>query len=170
MRSLLLAAWMFGVFGLPVAWSAPGLGDAGSKGSLVAMVRGFYVPYMAGDKGPEPPAATAVIAAHATAHLKGLIAADEACEKRGQGVCNLDFDVIINGQDWTLTKLPDFSVRAQGAGRAAVVSRFVNDGTTEEVVFEFVRTRGAWLIDDVTGHDAEDGGWRLTSVLSREPG
>jgi hypothetical protein len=126
------------------------------------------VPYL-DENGPEPPAAVDVIAAHATPHLRALIAALHACETREQGECALDYDVIIDGQDWDLKAPPVVQARMAGPDEMIVASRFNSDGTDIEVDFAFVRQGGAWLINDVTDMDKEDGISRLSTILSKEP-
>jgi hypothetical protein len=142
--------------------------DTGPGPALVSLVSGFYVPYLV-QNGPEPPAAVDVIAAHATPRLKALIAGEYACEKRVQGVCNLDSDMIIDGQDWDLKTPPVVAARAAGPDEMIVSSRFNNAGTNVEVDYDFVRQGAAWLINDVTDIDPEGGTQRLSKILASEP-
>jgi hypothetical protein len=144
------------------------LADQGPGPMLVSLVSGFYRPYL-DQNGPEPPAAVDVIAAHATPRLKALIAAEHACEKRVQGVCNLDSDVIIDGQDWDLKAPPVVQAHVAGADEIIVSSRFNNAGTKVEVDYDFMRQGSAWLINDVTDNDSEDGPSRLSTILANEP-
>jgi hypothetical protein len=141
---------------------------AESGAALIRLVLGFYVPYL-NASGPEPPAALDVIAAHATPHLRALIAGLYACEKRVQGMCNLDSDFIIDGQDWDLKAPPLVQARVAGPDQMIVSSRFNNDGTNVEVDYQFLRLGGAWLINDVTDYDQEDGISRLSTNLANEP-
>lgn len=157
--AVVFAAWL----GAGGAWA-----DAGPGAALVRLVAGFYAPYL-DTSGPEPPAALDVIAAHATPRLRALIATMYACEKREQGVCNLDSDVIIDGQDWDLKAPPVVQARVAGPDEMIVSSHFNNDGTNVEVDYQFVQLGGAWLINDVTDDDPENGISRLSAILAKEP-
>jgi len=153
-----------------VAWLGTGgaWADAAPGAALVRLVAGFYAPYL-DQGGPKPPAALDVIATHATPRLRALIATMYACEKREQGVCNLDSDVIIDGQDWDLKAPPVVQARMAGLDEMIVSSRFNNDGSNTEVDYQFVYLGGVWLINDVTDDDPEGGISRLSTILANEP-
>jgi len=115
-----------------------------------AIVQSLYAPYVADPhaKG-EGPALSAVdsIRRFAAPRLKKLIAADDACLKTSGEICNIDFDILIAGQDWDLSKFTISDDPAAG-DRQVVHARFDNGGPVE-VRFYFVKSRGAWTIDDV---------------------
>jgi len=143
---------------------------AGPAAALQKLVSGFYTPYIHTPSGQEPPDAAGIIAAHATPALVRLLRNDQACQTRSQGVCNLDFDVIISGQDWDLTAPPRVTVRQASGGKIIIASQFTNDGTASEVDYIFLNTSGKWLIDDMTSPTPAADSWRLTKILANEPG
>ncbi len=132
---------------------------------LAAEVQSFYKPYLNNDGTKDTPDAMDVISRHATAHLKQLIAADRACEIREQGICNIDHDPIIDGQDFSLKKLPVVKLTPQADGSVKAVATFVSLGDTLKVEYDFVQENGAWLIADVVDEDAPP--WRMTAGLSQ---
>jgi hypothetical protein len=134
----------------------------------LALIRSFYVPYLAGDAGPEPKPSTDVIYPHATNRLKHLIDLMNECETKSQGVCNLDFDVIINGEDWDLKGLPKLTAQPLAGGDVEVAARFSGFGAPLEVDYFFVNSGSGWQIDDVTGNGPDDS-WRLSTILAHEP-
>jgi hypothetical protein len=148
------------------AWPGAGRAADSVPDSLVKLVRGFYGPYLIKNPDYEPPSDTDVIAAHATAHLKMLISRYYACENKTQDDCGLDFDVIINGQDWDLKAPPEVSAQQDKANEYIVSSRFESAGTANDVNFIFVNQDGQWLIDDVTQTDPSTETWRLTDMIS----
>jgi len=136
--------------------------------ALLALIRSFYVTYLAGDAGPEPKPSTGVIYPHATSRLKHLIDLMNECETKSQGVCNLNFDVIINVQDWDLKGLPKLTAEPLAGGDVDVAAQFSSLGTPLEVDYFFVNSGSGWQIDDLTGHGPE-GSWRLSTILAHEP-
>jgi len=140
--------------------------DSPVPDSLVKLVRGFYGPYLIKNLNYEPPVDTDVIAAHATAHLKMLISQYYACQKKTQDDCGLDFDVIINGQDWDLNAPPEVSAQLDKANEYIVSSHFESAGAANDVNFIFVNQGGQWLISDVTQIQPGTETWRLTDMIS----
>ena len=115
-----------------------------------AIVQALYAPYLAdphANSGKNVPDDETEIRDYATKSLKHAIDADRACEKREQGICNLDFDMVIAGQDWDISK---FAI-ADGTATAEkqVIHATFENGGPVEVRFFFVREHGAWKIDDV---------------------
>ncbi len=135
---------------------------------LITLVQGFYAPYLDDKDQDKVPAATDVIAPHATKQLQALIHKDEACEIREQGVCNLDMDPIIDGQDWDLNgKAPVVSVLQQNATSITLAARFTSDGTATGVAYKFTLENGAWRLADLSrigGAPAD--AWDLVAMLS----
>jgi hypothetical protein len=159
----------FALAGLCVALSLPAQAAGGQNATpLIALVRGFYVPYLNDALGAQVPDPLDVIAPHATKHLRELIRRDEACEIRTHEVCDMDMDPIIDGQDWELNgKLPVIEVLRRSATSIVLVSSFTNSGTEVHVDYEFVKDNGQWLIDDIwqPGKSALDS-WDIVTMLS----
>lgn len=78
----------------------------------------------------------------------------------------IDFDPIINAQDYELT---DFLVADPviEADSATVVVSFSNFGEPQELHFELIRNSGGWLIDDIEA--IGDTPWRFSELLAADP-
>jgi hypothetical protein len=126
----------------------------------VQIVRGLYAPYLANRNTPGQ-GAIDLVRPHATPDLQRLIDKEKACTRRTQGLCAIDYDMLVDGQDW---KLAGLQVTAQDARPGAMVVRasFRNMGKAKVVDFPFAITGGRWLMSDVI---IKDGNRRLTAVL-----
>ena len=94
--------------------------------------------------------------------LTALFIKDDECEKREQGVCNLDFDPIYDAQD--------FDEKTTNLQIAAVVDQpdsfkvtFTNIGT-RTLVYRLTNTPNGWRISDIKYSE----GPSLKEILSRE--
>ena len=94
--------------------------------------------------------------------LTTLFLNDDECQKREQGVCNLDFDPIYEGQD--------FEKETTNLQIAAVVGQsdvfnvtFTNLGT-RTLVYKLTNTSSGWRISDIKYSE----GPSLKEILSRE--
>ncbi len=132
-----------------------------------AIVQALYVPYVGphAQDGPSDSAEDA-IRRYAAPGLKHLIDADDACMKREQGICNIDFDFLIAGQDGAPSHLT-LSEDAVAADSQVVHARFDNGGPVE-VRFHFVRQGGAWKIDDVEDLRPKDDPIRRSISLKKQ--
>ncbi len=124
------------------------------------IVRALYAPYVA-DRDTPGQGALDFIRPNATPELQRLIDREAACTRRTQGICAIDYDVLVDGQDYKITRL---NVTAQDArpGAMTVRATFRNLGRPTVVDFPFVLTAGRWLISDVV---IKDGNRRLTAIL-----
>ena len=133
-------------------------------GELDEQVRRLYRTYETG--GTPGQSALQLVRPHASKRLAALIAREERCTDRHRGEsCNLDFDVIINGQDWELKNLAVEPATLDG-DRASVVARFTNFETPEEIVYRYTRESGRWRIDDIEARAPGDHRWTLSRILA----
>jgi hypothetical protein len=132
-------------------------------GELDAMVTGWYRVYQA-DKGG--PSALSLVRPHASKRLAALIAKEERCKAKTGELCNLEFDVIVNGQDWLLKGLHVEAAKLDGA-QARVTARFTNVDTPQEIVYSFVRDAGTWKLDDIESRSPKAERWALSRILAR---
>jgi hypothetical protein len=126
------------------------------------LVRGFYRAY---EKAGAEPSATRLVRPHASGRLGGLLARDEQCAKKSREPCSLDFDFIVNGQDFEIANVRIAPPAIVGEG-ASVTARFSNFGTPNEIVYSFVREGGAWRLDDVEARAPRESRWRLSRLLA----
>lgn len=84
----------------------------------------------------------------ASKSLSELFKRNDACEAEGQGICALDWDFIIDGQDFKLSKIKVGKAVIAG-DKASVTVSFKNFGASCVNVYRFVREDGQWKVDDV---------------------
>jgi len=111
-----------------------------------------------------------LIRPYADASLGKAIDADNACQVQEQGICNMDFDVLIDGQDWDLSGF-HIQDEAEAGGRQTIRAVFIN-GIPHRISFAFVKTKAGWRIHDATGVAFTPGGkvrasWSLLALLNR---
>lgn len=134
-----------------------------------AIVQSLYAPYVAdpqGKHGGPSDSAEDTIRRYAAPALKHLIDADDACMKREQGICHIDFDFLIAGQDWDLSRFTLTDDPATPKGQ--VVRAGFDNGGPVEVRFYFVRQGGAWKIDDVEDLRPKDDPIRRDTWLKKQ--
>ena len=137
-----------------------GAASAQSQADPVAYIRAIYHGFMTlpSDKVP------AFESLSLSAHLRALVDADrkEAQGEEGQ----LDFDPIVNGQDWKLSALK-VSLVSRDGDRATVDASFHNLDADEHLRFTLVRADGKWQIDDIQSLQAMR--WTLSKILAGAP-
>jgi Protein of unknown function (DUF3828) len=126
----------------------------------VQIVRRLYAPYLKNDSSGGISALDA-IKPHAAPALRRLIDRENACMRKQQGICNIDADVLIDGQDWQLSGF-QVTTAGQSAERMTVHVAFRNSGRATAVEIPFEQSGGRWLISDVV---SRPGGTRLTALL-----
>jgi hypothetical protein len=90
---------------------------------------------------------------------------DDRRKAKGEVGC-LDFDFWINAQDWTITHLT-ITTTDEGQERKTVITKFRNGGEPQEIHFDFLRSAGRWLLDDV--HSLSAPPWTLSQLLKCAP-
>ena len=141
-----------------------GLADQGGARGVAPeqIVREIYMPYLEQDGAVD---FTAHILPYASRRLRGLIAQDESCKAHAQGICRLDFDPIVNGQDWKIALLQIIAGTQTKQGTILVEARFANLDVTMKITFSFIREEGLWVVDDIAS--AGDPRWSLADLLSK---
>ena len=130
---------------------------AATQQSPKQIVAALYKPYIeatnaekSGHKSAEKinptPGALDLIFPNASKALQAAIRKDHECEQREQGICNIDFDIIINAQDWDITKV---TLKEDVKNQLPVVEADFLNGTQQKVSYFFVRENDEWKIDDV---------------------
>ena len=79
--------------------------------------------------------------------LQALIDKDAKETPEGM-VGRIDWDVVVDGQDWQLTELKISQV-SRSETAAQVRARFKNFGHQSDMLFELVLEGGHWRIDDI---------------------
>jgi len=94
--------------------------------------------------------------------LTALFMKDDECKKREQGVCNLDFDPIYEGQDFE-EKTTNLQIAAEVSQPDSFKVTFTNLGT-RTLVYRLTNTPGGWRIRDIKYSE----GPSLKGILSQE--
>jgi hypothetical protein len=152
-RRFLLAAFL--------ALCFAGSAAAQTQADPVAYIRAIYQAYMTlpFDKVP------ALESWGLSPRLRALIDADQ---KEAQGeVGRLDFDPIINAQDWKLSGLKVTLVSQSSDTSAIVDAAFINLGSKQRIRFTLVRENGKWVIDEIQALQGMR--WTLSKILSGAP-
>jgi Protein of unknown function (DUF3828) len=98
--------------------------------------------------------------------MQGLLDADKKATPAGDSG-TIDWDVFVDGNDWTLTKLR-VTLVSRADRRAQVRAVFLNHKKPRDMLFDLVRERGRWLIDDV--REMQPGGrWTMSKILTHAP-
>jgi hypothetical protein len=122
----------------------------------VAFVTAIYKTYT--DSGQGDPATPGLPGMYSK-RLQGLIDKDAAEGDVGR----LDFDPVVDGQDWEVTGLKIKEVYRSG-GDARVRATFANLGEPRNIIFNLVREDGQWRIDDIA--ETFKPRWTLSKILT----
>ena len=115
-------------------------------------------------KALDIPSSTELFAKRASKSLAALFKRNDDCEAEGKGVCALDWDFVIDGQDWTLSNVKVGPIVAAG-DKAAVTVTFRNFTTACVNVYSFVREDGQWKVDDIETKSGSDAPVRIAKLL-----
>lgn len=127
---------------IPPAESAP----ARAITDPATVVRQLYDPYLVAEGTTPPLLDAAPWSAQARADLEAMTARSQAL---GEPI--LDFNPIINAQDYQLS---DVSTATEGLvenSHASVRASFTNAGQRDEVIYDLVWQDDRWKVDNVRG-------------------
>lgn len=151
-RLRILSARMLASAGLFVAaLSAPAYAqvNANEKDPSV-WVKSIYDLYLRAEKNEKlmKQANYRLVVRRASKSLAALFRKNDECEKKEQGICALDWDFIINGQDYQLSDVSVGAAAIKG-DKATVTATFKNMGGANRNIYHFVREAGVWKVEDV---------------------
>lgn len=115
----------------------------------------FYDPYLVPDGQIPPLADAAPWSAQMSADLQAMFARSQA-----QGEPILDFDPIIDAQDYQLSDVRAATEAIVEGSHASVRASFTNAGQREEVLYDLVWQDDRWKVDNV--RTAE---WDLRTII-----
>ncbi len=100
--------------------------------------------------------------------LKALLLKDEACARKGGGICNLDFDFLLNGQD-SCKPLKIVDAYQNKNTYVLKVSNRIEEcdkgGYYKPYDFTLIEESGAWVIDDAAYSMKDDSGKIINFTL-----
>jgi len=137
-------------------------GGETKKSSPEDFIRSLYRFHQPGKDTPDWFANKRTLSKYFDKELTNLFIKDDECKKREQGVCNLDFDPIYDGQDFE-KETTNLQIAAV-AGQPDLFSvTFTNLGT-RTLVYRLTNTSAGWRISDIKYPE----GLSLKEILSRE--
>jgi len=112
------------------------------------IVETLYKPYLDDPHAQKlgGPGALDLILPYASQSLKAAIHRNEECERREQGICYIDFDIIINAQDWNLS---NFALHEDTKNSLPIINATFINGGKNKVTYFFVREHDDWKIDEI---------------------
>jgi len=96
--------------------------------------------------------------------LGALFKRDLDCVKTSKQICAIDWDFIVNGQDWELSQVKVGPLQVAG-DKATVTVGFKNMKASNTNIYYFVREGGDWKLDDIETHDGERRTLRIAKWL-----
>jgi hypothetical protein len=129
-------------------------------------LRQVYDLYHRAEKSPalENQASVDLVVKRASKSLAALFKRDDDCETKAKAICALDWDFVIDGQDWTLSNVEVGSTVVAG-DKATVTVKFSNVATACVNVYFFVRENGQWKVDDIEAKSGSDAPIRIAKLL-----
>jgi hypothetical protein len=109
--------------------------------------------HRAEDKPDDIGSAEEIIGKRASRALAALFKRDQDCVKTSNQICAIDWDFIINGQDWKISQVKVGPLQAAG-DKATVTVTFKNMKSSNANIYHFVREGGDWKVDDIETHSA----------------
>lgn len=105
-----------------------------------------------------------LIGKRASRALAALFKRDQDCFRKSNQICAIDWDFIIDGQDWELSHVKVGPLVVAGE-RATVTVSFNNLKSSSANVYRFVREGGDWKVDDIETRTAGEKPTRIAKVL-----
>jgi hypothetical protein len=94
--------------------------------------------------------------------LAALLMRDVACQRKYQGVCNVESDLLFDAEDPAVT---DLEVKRIAPGRVSVEFNDPVTRKTTRIDFQLIQVGGQWKISDVV---YKSGAGSLKQLLARE--
>lgn len=126
----------------------PAAGDSRAIPDPAAVVRTLYAPYIVADA--QPP--TLEDAAPWSAQMRADITAMHARTEAGYAP-SLDFDPIIDAQDYQLSNISATTDAVVEGSHAVVRAEFNNIGERQEVTYDLVWEEDRWKVDNIRTSD-----------------
>ncbi len=105
-----------------------------------------------------------LVARRASRSLAALFKRNADCEKKSSEICAIDWDFVIDGQDWELSKVNVGAAHIVG-DKATVTVSFQNLKTPCVNVYYFVREGGDWKVDDIETRPKGEKPIRIAKML-----
>ena len=129
-------------------------------------LREIYDQYHRMEKSSDPAAQPTyeLVEKRASKSLAALFKRNKDCERKSYEICALDWDFVIDGQDWTLSNINVGGAVVDG-DKATVTVRFRNFRTPCVNIYSFVREDGLWKVDDIEVRQGAEARVRVAKLL-----
>jgi hypothetical protein len=98
-------------------------------------------------------------------NLTALFLRDEECKEKTQGICNLDFDPIIDAQDFDNKYPVSLEVKRLNSKSQTRCKVIFSNITKRTLIYELRQTKGGWRIVDIIYSNGQS----LKKLLSQKP-
>ena len=142
--------------------SAACFGEDAKKPSPEEFIRSLYQFHQPGKDTPDWFGDQQTLSNYFDNELTNLFLKNAECEKREQGVCNLDFDPVYEAQDFD-EKTTNLEIAAVADQPDSFKVTFTNLGT-RTLVYKLTNTSSGWRISDIKYAE----GPSLKELLSQE--
>jgi len=105
-----------------------------------------------------------LVVKRASSSLATLFKQNETCETEQKGVCALDWDFVVDGQDNELSNVQVGDAVVDG-DKATVTVKFTNFNTPCVNIYRFVREDGAWKVEDIETTQGSDAPVSIAKLL-----
>jgi hypothetical protein len=113
------------------------------------LVACFYLPFVDASFMDEDYKSLKLLTAFASRDLKGRLRRESECQIRIGGICSLDYNMFIWGQDFENVRILDTRFDPT---RKIVTIRIENFGNTKPIDYYFVTENGTLRIDNIVYH------------------
>jgi hypothetical protein len=130
-------------------------------------LRQIYDLYHRAEKSPaldKLPSADDLFGKRASKSLAALFKRNHDCEVKEKGICALDWDFVIDGQDWALSNVKVGATVVAG-DKATVTVTFTNLTIACVNVYFFLREDGQWKVDDIETKSGSEAPVRIAKLL-----
>jgi len=136
------------------AFAAAACTQAQPGADPVAAIQPIYEPYV---EDRNPPAL--LDAAPWTPQMRDLLQRAREQSRGAEPV--IDFDPLIDGQDWDIDAVSVTLTQPPADGRAEVAATFNNAGEETRILYDMVEADGGWRVDNVRTEN-----WSLREILA----
>jgi hypothetical protein len=129
-------------------------------------LRQIYDLYHRMEKSSDPDAQPTyeLVELRASKALAALFKKNKDCETKSNEICALDWDFVIDGQDYQLSNV-NVGATVVAGDKATVTVKFKNMKTPCVNVYSFVREGGEWKVDDIETRQGAEAPIRIAKML-----
>lgn len=156
----------FGAMLALVLAATPVAAQVDARADPAVWLKQIYAAYQRaqGDDKLSADVSTDLVERRASRALAALFKRDADCSRKSNEICALDWDFIIDGQDWEISQVK-VGATAVAGDKATVTVSFNNMKTPCVNVYYFVREDGDWKVDDIETRPKGEKPTRIAQML-----